>query len=45
MTEAVNMPEYFWIYDNKQGSEYVSDNTQREVTLEVHECLLRNTHI
>ena len=23
----VNMPEDVWIYDNKQGSEYVSCNT------------------
>ena len=24
------MPEYVWIYDNKQGSEYVSYNKQRQ---------------
>ena len=23
----VNMPEYVWIYDNRQASEYVSYNT------------------
>ena len=23
---VLNMPEYVWIYDNKQGSEYVSYN-------------------
>ena len=23
----LNMPEYVWIYDNRQGSEYVSYNT------------------
>ena len=22
--QDVNMPEYVWIYDNRQGSEYVS---------------------
>ena len=28
---------YVWVYDNRQGSEYVSYNTQREVTLQVNE--------
>ena len=23
----LNMPKYVWIYDNRQGSEYVSYNT------------------
>ena len=38
----LNMPEYVWIYDNRQGSEYASYNTQREVTLQVNEYLLRD---
>ena len=35
----VNMLEYVWIYDNRQGSEYISYNTQREVTLQFNEYL------
>ena len=37
----LNMAEYVWIYDNKQGYEYVSYNTWCEVTLQV-EYLLRD---
>ena len=41
----VNMPEYVWIYDNRQGSEYVSYNCiwckiWLEVTPQVNEYLL-----
>ena len=37
------MPEYVWIYNNRQGSEYVSYNVYRgEVTLQVKEYLLRD---
>ena len=36
----VNMPEYVWIYNNRQGSEYVLHNPQHEVTLQVNEYLL-----
>ena len=43
--EDENMPEYIWIYNNRQCSEYVSYKTEREVTLQVNECLLRNGHI
>ena len=39
------MPEYVWIYDNRQDSEYVSYNTQSEVTLPVNEYLLRDRSI
>ena len=35
------MPEYVWINDNRQGSEYVSYNTLRKITLHVNEYLLR----
>ena len=35
--DKVNISEYVWVYDNRQGSEYVSYNTQREVTLQVNE--------
>ena len=28
----VNIAEYVWIYDNRQGSEYVSYNTYHKVT-------------
>ena len=35
-----NMPEYIWIYNNRQGSEYVLHNPQHEVTLQVNEYLL-----
>ena len=38
--QDVNMPEYARIFDNRQGSEYVSCNTQREVTLQVNHYLL-----
>ena len=34
---VVNMPEYIWIYNNRQGYE--------QVTLQVNEYLLRNMHI
>ena len=33
----LNMPGYVRIYNNRQGSEYVSCNTQCEVTLRVNE--------
>ena len=39
------MPVYVWIYNNRQGSEYISYNTYREVTLEVNEYLLRDRRI
>ena len=39
------MSEYVWIYNIRQGSEYVSYNTQREVTLQVNEYLLSNRPI
>ena len=39
------MPEYVWIYYNKQDSEYVSYNTYCKVTLQVNEYLLRDKHI
>ena len=35
------MPEYVRIYDNRKGSEYVSYNTQFEITLQVNEYLLK----
>ena len=41
----VNMSKYVWIYDNKQGSEYVSHNTYRGVTLQLNEYLLRERNI
>ena len=34
--QDVNMPGYVQIYDNRQGSEYVSYNTQSMVTLQVN---------
>ena len=34
------MLEYVWIYDNRQGSEFVSYNTYREVTLKYNKYLL-----
>ena len=40
----MNMPEYIWIYDKRQGSEYVSYNTYREVILLVDEYLQRQTN-
>ena len=40
--QDVNMPEYIWIYDIRQGSEYVSYNTLSEVTLKVNKYLLRD---
>ena len=43
--QDVNMPEYVWIYDYEQVSEHVSYNTQRGVTLQVNEYLLRERHI
>ena len=36
------MLEYAWIYDNRQGPEYISYRTQCEVTLQVNEYLLRD---
>ena len=39
------MSKYVWIYDNKQGSEYVSHNTYRVVTLQLNEYLLRERNI
>ena len=39
------MPKYVLIYNNRQGSEYISYNTQREVTLQVNKCLLRDGRI
>ena len=39
------MPEYAWIYDYIQGSEYVSYNVSCEVTLQVNEYLLRDGRI
>ena len=35
------MTEYARIYNNRQGSEYVSYNKQRKVTLQANEYLLR----
>ena len=37
------MPKYVWIYDNRQRSRYVSNNTYREVTIKVNEYLLRDS--
>ena len=39
------MPDYVQIYDNRQGSEYISQNTQREVIRQVNEYLLRDEPI
>ena len=38
------MPEYVWVYDNRQDFEYISYNAKREVTLEFKyfEYLLRD---
>ena len=41
----VNMSEYVQIFDNRQGSEYVSYNKQREVTIQVNKYLLRDGRI
>ena len=41
----MNLPEYVLIYDNRQGSEYVSYNTWCEVTTQVNEYLLRDRRI
>ena len=38
MTECLNL-------DNRQGCEYVSYNTQREVTLQINGYLLRDRYI
>ena len=35
------MPNYVWIYDNRQGFEHVSYNTCHEVTVQVNGYLLR----
>ena len=43
--QNVNITEYFLIYDKRQGSEYVSYNTWREVTLQTNEYLLRDGRI
>ena len=39
------MSEYICIYDIRQYSEYVSNNTQCEVTLQINEYLLRDRRI
>ena len=39
------MPDYVSIYNNRQGSENLSYNTYREITLQVNEYLLRDKHI
>ena len=39
------MPEYIWIYDNRQGSEYESSNALCKIPLEVNEYLLRDRQI
>ena len=39
------MLDYVFIYDNRQGSEYVSYNTWHEVTLQVNEYLLRDKRL
>ena len=36
--------EYAWVFDNRQGSEYVSNNTEREVAVQVNKCLLSYLH-
>ena len=41
----VNMPEYVWIYDNRQDSEYAPYSAWVEVTLKVNQYLLRDRHI
>ena len=41
--QHVNMPDYDWIYSHRQGSEYLSYNTLRKVTLQVTESLLRDS--
>ena len=41
----MNIPEYVWIFNNRQGFEYLSYNTYREVALQVVEYLLRDTRI
>ena len=41
----MNITECFLIYDKRQGSEYVSNNTWREVTLQTNEYLLRDGRI
>ena len=33
------MSDYIWIYDNRQDSEYVSYNIQRQDNLQVNEYL------
>ena len=38
------MPEYVWIFDNRQDAEYLSYNTQRKVTLQVNKYLLGKTY-
>ena len=41
----MNIPEYLSIYNNRQGSPYVSYNPEREVTLQVNEYLLTDRRI
>ena len=36
---------YTWIYHNKQSYKHVFYNTKGEVTLEVNEYLLKDSHI
>ena len=38
----MNTPEYVWIYNNRHGSEHVSNNTQCAVTVQVNEYILRD---
>ena len=43
--QDVNMLEYVWNCDNRQGSEYVLYYAQCDVTLPINEYLLRNRPI
>ena len=36
------MPEYVWIYGNREGLEYVLYNLYHDVTPQVNEYLLKN---
>ena len=45
MAEYVNMPEYVWTYEDKQGSEYVSYNIERKFTQQVNKYLLKDERI
>ena len=42
---VLNMPQYVWIFDNRQGSEFVSCNTCCEDSLQVNGNLLRDRRI